>query len=82
MIRYRNLSGPDPMTPLSERIEAASAQQAIALLKDRLPDQELRVETVRSDAPEPKKPKSRAQWVLLALFVIIGGVNLAARWLN
>jgi hypothetical protein len=82
LIRYRNLSGPQPMTPLSERIEAPSGQDAIARLKARQPDQELRIESVRSDAPEPKKRKTWAQWVLLALFLVIGGVNLASRWLN
>ncbi|WP_420569595.1 hypothetical protein [Thalassovita sp.] len=82
LIRYRNLSGSDPMSPLSERISATSEQQAIAQLKARLPQQEIRVETVRSDTPAPKKRKTWAQWVLLALFLVIGGVNVASRWLN
>ncbi|MGH1353465.1 MAG: hypothetical protein ACRBBS_00085 [Thalassovita sp.] len=82
LIRYRNLSGPDPMSPLSERIEAASGQAAIDQLKSRQPDQELRVETVRSDVPTPKKRKTRAEWLLVALFLVIGGVNLLSRWVN
>lgn len=82
LIRYRNLSGSEPLSPLSQRIEAPSGQAAIDALKSRHPDQELRVETVRSDAPKPKKRKTRAEWVLLALFLVIGGVNLLSQWMN
>ncbi len=70
------------MAPLSVRIEAASGQAAIDQLKSRQPDQERRVETVRSDVPTPKKRKTRAEWLLVALFLVIGGVNLLSRWVN
>lgn len=82
LIRYRILSGTEPLSPLSERVEATSGQAAIDVLKSRHPDQELRVENVRSDVPTPKKRKTRAEWVLLALFLVIGGVNLVSRWMN
>jgi len=81
-IRYRNLSGPDPMSPVSAKIEATSGQAAINDLKRQFPDQELRVENVRSNVVEPRKRKTRAEWILLALFLVLGGVNLASRWLN
>jgi hypothetical protein len=82
LIRYRNLSGPDPMSPQSIRIEAKNGQAAIEDLKKQMSEQELRVEKVSSDTPAPRKRKTRAEWVLLALFLILGGVNLVTRWLG
>lgn len=82
LIRYRNLSGPDPMSPQSIRIEAKNGQAAIEALKKQMSEQELRVEKVSSEALAPRKRKTRAEWVLLALFVILGGVNLVTRWLG
>lgn len=79
VIRYRNLSGDTPETPQRDRLEAANQQAAIAALKERHPGAELRIEHVINDTPAPKKRKTRAEWIILALVVVIGGINLIAR---
>ncbi|MBA83715.1 hypothetical protein ACSSNL_14925 [Thalassobius sp. S69A] len=78
-LRYRNLSGDAPLSPLIARLEAPNAEQAISLLKKHNPDQELRIERVQNDAPPAPKRKTRAEWIVLALIVVIGGINLIAR---
>lgn len=78
-LRYRNLSGGAPETPLTDLIEAPSEQAAIAALKARLPGQDLRIETARRTDPAPKKRKTRAEWIVLALVLLIGGINLIRR---
>jgi len=82
LIRYRNLSGDDPMSPISEHVEAPSAQAAIAELKARHPDQDLRIERTSDTAPPPKKRRTRAEWIILAFVVVLGGVNLVTRMLR
>ncbi|WP_319824660.1 hypothetical protein [Thalassovita sp.] len=82
LIRYRILSGPDPMTPLSTRIEAGTEQAAIAVLKSAHTGQDIRIEKASPDTPVPRKRKSRKEWIILGLIVVIGAVNLASRWLN
>lgn len=78
-LRYRNLSGAAPLTPLVTRLEASNAEQAVALLKGHNPDQDLRIERVQNDTPPTKKRKTRAEWIVLALLVGLGGINLIAR---
>ncbi len=82
LIRYRNLSGPDPLTPVTTRLEARSEQAAIAALKEARDGQEIRIEKVSSDVPAPPKRKTRKEWIILGLILVIGAVNLANRWLN
>lgn len=79
LIRYRNLSGDSPMSPVSERLDAPNAQAAVEVLKQRHPDQELRIEAATTTTPPPKKRKTRAEWIVLALIVVIGGINLLSR---
>lgn len=82
VIRFRNLSSDAPETPQRERIDAPTQQAAIAALKERLPGQELRIEKVVNETPTPKKRKTRAEWIILALVVVLGGVNLLSRALR
>ena len=79
VIRYRNLSGATPMSPLRDQISANNEQAAIAALKQRHPEQYLRIEHIRRDTPAPKKRKTRAEWIVLAIIVVIGGINLLTR---
>lgn len=81
-LRYRNLSGPDPMTPITAQLDAASEQAAIAALKAQHSGQDLRIERVTSDIPAPRKRRSRNEWIILALVLTIGAVHLANSWLR